>query len=243
MKKSKITILIWATLFILMIISAYYFNWHTDICIWFKGKCSNYYIPNLWIISISVIWSLFPILMSFYRHYIMKEIEEENSNHLKFLRTIKEKDCNFDIIYFDDYKEAEKKFNTYKNWYILPIWYLYDIWVFDNITRDNFVEKIETYNLREFTIEQLDNIESGNDDNLSYIKKFIDLEEYIERLKQKWVKTFDLKNNIIRNLFNEKFIELNSWKLLKNILVKLLKDKSVRSFVLIKWYYLLYYTN
>lgn len=243
MKKSTIILFIWAILFILMVILAYYFNWYTNICIWFNWKCDNIAIPNLWVLSISLMSALFPIFMFFWRHYSNKEDEEKKTNHLKFLRTINEKEDKFEVIYFDDYDEAEKKYNVYKNGYILPIWYLYDIWMIDYAWRLDFIDKINEYTLNEFTIEQIDSIESGDENKLEYIKQFIDLEDYRERLKIKWLKVFNLKDKNIKDIFNENFIELNKWTLKRKMLCELLKDTNIYSFVLIKWYYLLYKKN
>lgn len=245
MKKSNIVLLIWILLFIIMIISAYKFNWVNIICIGFNSTCTSFKIPNLWIVSISLFSAIVPIIMLFWRSFTITEIQDEKNNHLSYLRTIKEKEGIIDILYFEDFNEAKNKFKSYKKWYILPIWYLYDIWELDRVWKDIIIERLENTEINNLTISLLDWLENGDDYKLEYAKKFIDLEEYIEKMNNKWKKIFSLNDKGIQDIFSEEyFIELdNKEKIVKKEKIIEVLKKNISSFTLIKGYYILYYKN
>lgn len=237
-------ILFWLVVFIIFtIICAYFFNWYTNICIWVNWVCTNIPIWNLGTIFLSIMWVIFPIILWIWRHYILKEKDDEKNNHFKFLRTIQEKEWKFDLLYFDEFGEAEKRFNSYKKGFILPIWYEYNIWQI-NIFKSDLIDKIEKWNysnIKEFSVELIDSLDIWDNKIWDY-KSFIDLEEYIKKLKSNWLREFDLTNNIIINSFNNNFFELIDWNINKNKLLKYLKE-DIDYLVLIKGYYILYYKD
>ena len=225
------------------IIFAYIFNWYTNICVWTNWNCVNIPIWNLWTIFLTIMWFIFSFILSIWRYYILKEKDDEKNNHLKFLRTIKEKEWNFDLMYFDEFEEAEKKFNSYKRGFILPIWYEYNFWEI-NIFKNDLIEKIKEWKystINDFDIWMIDSLEIWDNKIWNY-KNFIDLEEYINKLQNNWLRDFDLANDNIRNLFNNNFFELIDWKISRKKILEYL-NKDIDYLVLIKGYYILYYKN
>lgn len=82
--------------FILMIISAYYFNKSFFLCIWTDNTCTNIPIPNLWWFFVSLFSIIITVFIWFWRHYILKEKDDEINKKTETIKSqksiIKEKE-------------------------------------------------------------------------------------------------------------------------------------------------------
>lgn len=117
--KSNHFIYIIILLFFIMIYSAYNFNDAINLCIWINWTCKNIPIPNLWW-SFFVIFSfIISICMWFWRHFIIKEKNEEINKKEKIIwnksLSIREKE-NFAKSLYSYIENHSKLDSSYIKW-------------------------------------------------------------------------------------------------------------------------------